>query len=90
MARTIQSVPELYTDEIVDLGGGVFEVSFHMRVIFVGEDPIGEWHWYGTPVMGEGIQHSATHFPFALTQMPDTPTLLYDLAVGAERAALEA
>jgi len=90
MARVIQSVPELYTDEIVDLGGGVFEVSFHMRVIFVDGDPNGEWHYYGTSAPPEATQHPASHFPFNITVLEDAPALLYDLAVQSERTALEA
>ena len=90
MTRQIQSVPELYTDSVVNLGAGAFEVSFHMRVVFIGGDPDGEWHYYGTEAPGEAIQHAPTRFPFALTQTDAGQNLLYDIAVDAERANLEA
>ena len=91
MARQIQSVPELWTDGIQDLGGGAFAVKFHMRIVFVDGDPAGEWHYYGTvpPVGQTAIPHNAARFPFALTQT-DQRELLYELAITAERANLEA
>lgn len=93
MTRQIQAVPELYTDQLLDLGAGAFEVYFHMRVIFVGGDPAGEWHYYGTtpaPEHPDATGHAATRFPFALTQTDQGQNLLYDIAVDAERASLEA
>ena len=92
MPRQIASVPELWTDGIEDLGGGAFAAKFHMRVVFVGEDPAGEWHYYGTvppPEHVSAVRHDQTHFPFALTQTQDRG-LLFDLAIAAERTNLEA
>lgn len=93
MTRVIQSVPELYTSEVVDLGGGAHEVHFYMRVIFVGEGPAGEWHYYGVtppPERPEAVQHSATHFPAMLAMGTEGLSLLYDLAIDVERNALVA
>lgn len=93
MARVIQSVPELYTSEVADLGGGAHDVSFYMRVIFQGEDPAGEWHYYGVeppPERPDAVQHSATHFPAMLAMGTEGLSLLFDLAIDVERNALEA
>lgn len=96
MARIIQSVPEMYTDHVVDQGGGAREVYWWIRVIFQGEDPAGEWHFYGTEPDPEkypnAIRHPPTHFPtmFNLCTEGGTGGLFFDLAVDAERNALEA
>ena len=93
MARMIQSVPELYTNEIANLGGGAYEVHFYMRAVFVGEDPAGEWHYYGIeppPERPDAVRHPATHFPAMLTMGTGGLSLLFDLAIDAERNALEA
>lgn len=80
---TIQSVPELYTDEIVDLGSAAREIKFHMRVIEIGGDPAGVWHYYGTEVPQEypnAVQHPAVHFPLDFFNLPSGAGLLFDLA----------
>lgn len=88
------AVPELYTDQITDLGGGACEVYFHMRAIFEGGSPDGEWHYYGTtpgPEHPDAVQHSAVHFPAMTTLITDAEGqgLFYDLAIHASRIALE-
>ncbi|MGD8499004.1 MAG: hypothetical protein PVJ86_00060 [Phycisphaerales bacterium] len=94
MARIIQSVPELYTDQIIESGGGAYEISFHMRVIFEGGDPDGEWHYFGTipePQHPDAIQHAAIHFPAMMTIITGSEGqgLFFDLAIHAGRIALE-
>jgi len=90
MARTIERVPELYPDQIVDLGM-VREVYWHARFVFQGEAPEGEWHYYGTepgPEHPTAIQHPATHLPAALYNLSE-PDILYDVSIDAERTALQ-
>ncbi len=93
MGRTVQSVPEFYTDSIEDLGA-VREVSWHARFVFEGEDPAGEWHYYGTtpgPEHPSAVQHPVTHFPAAFDLLDAADShLLYDLALIAEKQALAA
>ncbi len=93
MGRTVQSIPELYTDGIDDLGV-VREVRWHARFVFEGEDPAGEWHYFGTgagPEHPNAIEHAATHFPAAFDLLTEADaSLLYDMALMAEQQALEA
>jgi hypothetical protein len=97
MAAEIQSIPEMYTDKIEDLGAGAREVHWWMRVIFVGGDPAGEWHFYGTdpatvdPVKyADAVRPPATHFPANFENMTDPAGLFYDLARDVESNNLTA
>lgn len=79
----IQNIPEVYTDEIVDLGSVAREIKFHMRVVEVDGDPAGVWHYYGTEVAPEhagAIQHPAVHFPLDFFNLPGGADLLFDVA----------
>lgn len=92
MARTIQSIPEMYTGTIAS-DGVTRDVNMRVRVVFQDGDPDGEWFVFGedpAPTMPAGTVRQAIHFPAAIDVMQEGESLLYDLALQAMRGMLEA
>jgi len=89
----IQSIPEFYTDQIVE-NGVTRDIYMHVRVILAGGDPAGEWHYFGTEVPPEhegAVEHAPVHFPAATLMLGDQDeSLFYDLGLLAAKNQIEA
>ena len=92
MARTIQSIPEMYTGDIASVGV-TRDVSLRIRVVFEGGDPDGEWYVFGTdpqPGLPAPVRaFDAVHYPAAFDLMGDRDGILYDNALESGRGMLE-